>query len=93
MGPYREPAENVEADLEAREIANFKASLARRSRRVHVGVLLTLLAAVGPAALAVSLTVLYAPAPPLPSGRPSTRCETHVVSPTRGEPFPMTVCH
>ena len=92
VGPYRERAENVEAELDAREVAAFKASLARRGRHVSVGVLLTLLAAVGPAVLAVSLAVLYAPPPPLPSGRSSTRCDTHLVWPARGEAFPMTVC-
>jgi len=91
VGPYREPAEDVEADLDAREVAEFQALLARRGRRVRVGVLLTLLATIAPAVVLASLTLLWTPAPPLPSGRPS-RCETHLVSPARGEPFPMTVC-
>jgi len=50
-----------------------------------------LLATIAPAVVLASLTLLWTPAPPLPSGRPS-RCETHLVSPARGEPFPMTVC-
>jgi hypothetical protein len=45
VGPYREAAENVEAGLDALEVGAFKASLARRARRVRVGLLLTVLAA------------------------------------------------
>jgi hypothetical protein len=51
VGPYREAAENVEAGLEALEVAAFKAALGRRGRHVRAAVYA--MALTGLAALAV----------------------------------------
>ena len=90
MGPYREPSEDVEARLDALELGAFKAALARRGRRVRVGVVLTVLGVIAvPAALT---SILFPRTPPLPSHAPSTHCETRMISPTVGEPIRMTIC-
>jgi hypothetical protein len=94
VAPYREPAKDVEADLDAREVAAFKAQLARRALRVRAGTALVLMAVIAPALVLVALSVHVlgrAPAP-RPAPRPS-RCEARVLSaPDVGEPLVMTFC-
>ena len=89
VGPYRECAENLEARLDAQDVAAFQAELARRSCRVWVGVLVTLL---GTVAIPVSLFMISLPwvtAKPQPQ---SPRCESHILFTSAGVPVPMTVC-
>lgn len=91
VGPYREPAEDVEAGLDAVEIAALKASLARRTWRIRAGVVLCV---VGPIAAGVGIMAFWLSwGGTVPEHREHTpRCETHMVNPSAGSPFPMTIC-
>jgi hypothetical protein len=91
VGPYRACANNDDADALAREVAEFRAALARRTPRVWVGVVLTLLGSVAIPAALFALTVpdvIETASPP----RAESRCETHLVTPAAGDPIPMTIC-
>ena len=93
VGPYRDPAEDLEAELDAREVAAFRALLERRGWRVRAGVLLTMLGVVGGAATVV-LLVLHSGLSAATSPEPrAPRCVTRLVTPRAGDPFPMTICH
>lgn len=91
MGPYREPAEDVEASIDAREVEAFKASLERRGRRARVGVVLVVFATVAFVASIASLSLRAASFTPPPPRTSS--CETRFLEPPSGDPFPMTICH
>jgi hypothetical protein len=93
VGPYREPAEDVEAGLDALEISAFRAAVARRTRRIRFGVVLTVLGMViGGFALAAVLPSIWFPTPPTPEAARVPRCEMHLIWPASGEPIPMTIC-
>ena len=91
--PYRERAEDLEAGLDALEVAAFRAALARRAWRIPAGVALMVL---GPTVPAVVLMIFpfwmqSTPAAPSPDTH-APRCETRIVEPSTGAPFPMTIC-
>jgi hypothetical protein len=91
VGPYRTSANDDEAGALAREVEEFRAALARRTPRVWVGVILTVL---GTIVLPAALFTLMVPdavevASPQPPGR---RCETHLVELAAGDPIPLTIC-
>lgn len=91
VGPYREPAEDVEAQLDALEIAALRASLARGTWRIRAVVALCV---VGPIAAAVAIMSFWLSwGGPVPEHREHTpSCETHMVNPSAGSSFPMTIC-
>jgi hypothetical protein len=93
VGPYREPGEDLEREHDAREIAAFREVLERRGRRVRAGVFLAGLAAL----LAIPLLFLLGSLCIEPvgggiRGTGSTHCETHLITPSSGDPIPMTIC-
>jgi hypothetical protein len=90
--PYRTPAANDDARLDALELAAFQARLGGRARqfRVWAGVLLTVICVAAPAVVIFALSFFVAPVPPPADTAP--RCETHYVTPASGDPIPMTVC-
>lgn len=91
MGPYREPAEDVEAQLDALEIAALRAELARGKWRIRASVALCV---VGPVAAAVAIIGFWLSwgGPPAEHHEHTPRCETHMVNASAGSPFPMTLC-
>jgi hypothetical protein len=95
VSPYREAAEDLEAGLDALEIQAFHDALARRTLRMRVGVVLVVLLSVlgGLAAVAILPSLWFpTPAKPTPEAARVSHCETHVITPDVGAPFPMTVC-
>jgi hypothetical protein len=84
-------ANNGEAAAAAREVEEFRAALSRRTPRVWVGVVLTVLGTIAIPAALFAFTVPTAIE--LSSPRPAeARCETHLVYPAVRDPIPMTIC-
>lgn len=93
MGPYREPAEDLEAGLDALEVAAFEAALARGAWRIPAGVVLMVLGPIVPAVVLLIFSFSMQTTPPVPSpDAHAPRCETRMVEPSTGAPFPMTIC-
>ena len=94
VGPYRLAAEDAEAREHDREVAAFRASLARHALRVRIGVI------VAAAASVVALVAGFAVIVEHDAGARTTfandraqRCETHFIVPAQGAPFPMAICY
>lgn len=93
VGPYREPAEDLEAGLDAVELAAFEAALARGAWRIPAGLVLLVLGPIVPAVAVLIFAFSTTSTPPVPSpGTYAPRCETRIVEPSAGAPFRMTIC-